>query len=105
MLNIFANETVYGGWTITDVVPFKEAVPESLFNSLRPEATVTESDEGYGKSVCFMMKNGNTVYKKLGKDSQLQNGDKVNINTCFVLVLDKPGNDTIYRISETNPLS
>ena len=44
MLNIFANETIYGGWTKKGCVPFKEAVPEDVFNAIDTEAVVTESD-------------------------------------------------------------
>ena len=102
MLNIFANETIYGGWTKKGCVPFKEAVPEDVFNAIDTEAVVTESDRGYGKSVCFLLNGGaNKIYKALSTRSNLQVGDKVNKNTCFVTILSKTGENDIYRITET----
>ena len=90
MLNIFANETIYGGWVKKDCVPFSEV------------AEVTESDRGYGKSVCFYLNGGqNRIYKALSTRSNLNVGDKVNKNTCFVTILSKTGEEDIYRITET----
>lgn len=102
MLNIFANETIYGGWMKKDCVPFSEAVPADVFNAIDEIAEVTESDRGYGKSVCFYLNGGqNRIYKALSTRSNLNVGDKVNKNTCFVTILSKTGEEDIYRITET----
>lgn len=102
MLNIFANETIYGGWSKKDCIPFSEAVPQDVFNAIDEVAEVTESDRGYGKSVCFHLNGGqNRIYKALSTQSKLQVGDKLNKNTCFVTILSKTGEDDIYRIVES----
>ena len=102
MLNIFANETIYGGWSKKDCVPFNEAVPAEVFNRIDEIAEVTESTQGYGLSVCFFLNNGqNRIYKALSTRSTLKAGDKVNKNACFVTILSKPGEEDIYRITES----
>jgi hypothetical protein len=102
MMNAFANETIYGGWKREDCVNLKEAMPSEMYDALDPEATVTESDEGYGKSVCFTMHGGTQrMYKPLSKNSKLNAGDKLKVEDCYVVELSKPGMSNIYRISET----
>ena len=101
MLNILANETIYGGWSMKGCVPFSEAVPADVFESIS-DAEVTESDQGFGKSVCFYLNGGaNRVFKPLSTKSNLKVGDKVDKNTCFVAILSKVGEEDIYRITET----
>ena len=102
MLNIFANETIYGGWSKTGCIPFNEAVPAEVFNSIDEMAEVTESDRGYGKSVCFFLNGGqNKIYKALSTQSRLEVGSKISKNACFVTILSKAGENDIYRITET----
>lgn len=100
--NIFANETIYGGWQKKgENVALSECTPSDLFESMDELAEVTESDRGYGKSVCFFINNGaNRVYKALSTTSNLKVGDKVNKNALFVTVLCKKGEEDIYRITE-----
>lgn len=101
MLNIFANETIYGSWTVTQCVNLEDATDKSIYNAMDEVATVTESDRGYGKSVCFTLSGGkNKVYKALSSTSDLKVGDTIKKSKCFVLVLSKTGEDDIYRISD-----
>jgi len=102
MLNIFSNETIYGGWIKKGCVPFKEAVPADLYASIDDVAEVTDSERGYGKSVCFFLNGGQQrVFKALSSQSKLNTGDKINKNSCFVTILSKAGEEDIYRITET----
>lgn len=101
MLNIFVNETIYGGWQKKECVKLEEAMPKDLYDSMDEVAEVTESDKGYGPSVCFFLNHGaNRVYKALSTQSALKVGDKIKKSECFVTVLSKQGGDDIYRISE-----
>lgn len=100
--NIFEGETIYGGWRATESVKLSEATSKEMFDSFDDQAEVTESPQGYGKSVCFFINNGqNRIYKKLSTNSKLNVGDKISKNACFVTVLKKQGEQDIYRISET----
>lgn len=101
-LNIFENEVIYGGWQKKgENVALKDATPSDFFDAMDEMAEVTESDKGYGKSVCFFLNNGaNKVYKALSTSSSLKVGDKVNKHSLFVTVLCKKGEEDIYRITE-----
>ena len=102
MLNIFQNETVYGGWSKKDCVAFRYAVPQDMYAAIDDEATVTESSQGFGLSVCFTLNHGaNRIYKPLSTKSALKAGDKIQKSKCFVTVLSKVGEKDVYRITET----
>lgn len=102
MLNILANGRVYGGWTPTDCVELRNAVPANLYAAMDDTLTVEESDRGYGLRVCMTFNHGAArTWQPLSTKSALKVGDTIEKSKCFVTVLSKPGNDDIYRITET----
>lgn len=102
MLNILANERVYGGWMKKDCVELKNALPAELYDVMDDVLTVEDSDRGYGLRVCMTFNHGAArTWKPLSTKSGLKVGDTLEKSKCFVTVLCKPGEDDIYRITET----
>lgn len=62
-------------------------------------ATVVEGQ--YGLSMCFVMKAGGKKFMPLSRDSQLEEGDSVNIKSVEIITLERDGDEDIYRADGT----
>lgn len=58
-------------------------------------ATVVEGQ--YGLSMCFVMKAGGKKFMPLSRDSQLEEGDSVDIKSVEIITLERDGDEDIYR--------
>lgn len=55
----------------------------------------------YGLSICFIMKTGGKKFMPLSRDSQLEEGDSVDIKSVEIITLERDGEDDIYRADGT----
>lgn len=55
----------------------------------------------YGLSMCFVMKTGGKKFMPLNRDSQLEEGDSVDIKSVEIITLERDGEDDIYRADGT----
>ena len=62
-------------------------------------ATVVEGQ--YGLSMCFVMKAGGKKFMPLSRDSQLEEGDSVDIKSVELITLERDGDEDIYRADGT----
>lgn len=62
-------------------------------------ATVVEGQ--YGLSMCFMMKTGGKKFMPLSRDSQLEEGDSVDVKSVEIVTLERDGDEDIYRADGT----
>lgn len=62
-------------------------------------ATVVEGQ--YGLSMCFVMKAGGKKFMPLSRDSQLEEGDSVDIKSVEIITLERDGDEDIYRANGT----
>lgn len=58
-------------------------------------ATVVEGQ--YGLSMCFVMKAGGKKFMPLSRDSQLEEGDSVDVKSVEIITLERDGDEDIYR--------
>ena len=52
----------------------------------------------YGKSACFLMTNGTTMYVPMSNDAKSDIGDIINLNVAEIVTLEKSGEKDIQRI-------
>lgn len=91
-MNVFAGKQVYGSsWRVTDSRSFSEEEVGMVKN-----AEVVDSE--YGKSVCFHMFAGGSIYIPLSTESTLKAGDSVDVSKAQILTLSRDGNADIERI-------
>ena len=64
--------------------------------ALVTKAQVVESQ--YGKSACFFMTNGTTMYLPMSNDAKSDIGDIINLNVAEIVTLEKSGEKDIQRI-------
>lgn len=81
-----------GKWTEKSRRNFSDAE-----RSMVVSATVVSSQ--YGNSVCFFMKNGQQGFIPLSNDSSLKLGDTVDLEKAQLIVLGRPGDADIQRVS------
>lgn len=62
-------------------------------------ATVVEGQ--YGLSMCFVMKAGGKKFMPLSRDSQLEEGDSVDVKSVEIITLERDGDEDIYRADGT----
>lgn len=62
-------------------------------------ATVVEGQ--YGLSMCFVMKAGGKKFMPLNRDSQLEEGDSVDVKSVEIVTLERDGDEDIYRADGT----
>jgi hypothetical protein len=62
-------------------------------------ATVVEGQ--YGLSMCFVMKTGGKKFMPLSRDSQLEEGDSVDVKSVEIVTLERDGDEDIYRADGT----
>ena len=62
-------------------------------------ATVVEGQ--YGLSMCFVMKTGGKKFIPLSRDSQLEEGDSVDVKSVEIVTLERDGDEDIYRADGT----
>ncbi len=62
-------------------------------------ATVVEGQ--YGLSMCFVMKAGGKKFMPLSRDSQLEEGDSVDVKSVEIVTLERDGDEDIYRADGT----
>ncbi len=82
--------TYAGKWAVT--------ATEKLTDSSKSQinrATVVDSE--YGLSVCFFMKGGGQKYIPVSRDSSLDSGDEIDLDSIEILTLAKDGESDILR--------
>lgn len=86
--------TYAGSWS--------EAGREKLSKAEVAQVESAKVVEGqYGLSMCFLMKAGGKKFMPLSRDSQLEEGDSVDIKSIDIITLEKDGDDDIYRADGT----
>lgn len=91
-MNVFTGRTVYGGnWNVKSSRKFDQ---EEI--ALVKGAEVVASE--FGKSVCFHMYAGGSIYIPLSNQSELKVGDSVDLEKAEILTLSRDGNADIERI-------
>lgn len=88
------------GWVLKSKRPFSKEELDSI-----EEVSIVDREEGYGPSVCMVMKERDTEGRKVLKYSPLgreaakdfTEGDEINLSEMNVLELEQSG-DIIYRI-------
>lgn len=93
MNNIFDNLRRYAGkWSVKETRPFFEEEKAAII-----QAVVVPSQ--YGASVQFTMQGGGLTYIPLDQNSQLAEGELVDLNKAKLVTLSKSGEADIYRVS------
>lgn len=59
--------------------------------------TEKEMDWGISTSICLFMKGGGQKFITLSRDSDLKDGDMVDLDSIEVIALERDGDDPIYR--------
>ena len=86
--------TYAGSWS--------EAGREKLSKAEVAQVESAEVVKGqYGLSMCFLMKAGGKKFMPLSRDSQLEEGDSVDIKSVDIITLERDGDDDIYRADGT----
>nr|DAL05034.1 MAG TPA: hypothetical protein [Crassvirales sp.] len=86
--------TYAGSWS--------EAGREKLSKAEVAQVESAKVVEGqYGLSMCFLMKAGGKKFMPLSRDSQLEEGDSVDIKSVDIITLERDGDDDIYRADGT----
>lgn len=92
-MNIFNNLRVYAGkWSVKETRAF---TPEEI--AYTTQAVVVPSQ--YGASVQFLLQNGGLSYIPLDQNSQLAEGELVDLSKAQLVTLCKDGEADIYRVS------
>ena len=91
-MSIFKDLTNYGGtkWELEATKGITKADKAEV-----ESAEVVAST--YGLSMCFAMKAGGMKFVPLSRDSQLAEGDEVDINSVQFLELSREGDNNILR--------
>lgn len=100
MRNIFQDNTTYGGWSIKGIYKLKNCTNNEMYSRLDRKVMITESDRGYGKSACFSIDEGKRAYIPLSTSSYKNCNDYIDLEECCIVVLNKNGEDDIYRVIE-----
>lgn len=86
--------TYAGSWS--------EAGRENLSKAEVAQIQSVEVVEGqYGLSMCFVMKAGGKKFMPLSRDSQLEEGDSVDVKSVEIITLERDGDEDIYRADGT----
>lgn len=92
-MNIFNNLRVYAGkWSVKETRAFSEEEKSSI-----AQAVVVPSQ--YGASVQFTMQGGDLTFIPLDQNSQLAEGELVDLSKAQLVTLCKDGEADIYRVS------
>lgn len=92
-MNIFSNLRVYASkWSVKETRSFSEEEKSSI-----SQAVVVPSQ--YGASVQFTMQGGGSTYIPLDQNSQLAEGELVDLSKAQLVTLSKSGEADIYRVS------
>lgn len=92
-MNIFSNLRVYAGkWSVKETRSFSDEEKAAIV-----QAVVVPSQ--YGASVQFTMQGGGLTYIPLDQNSQLAEGEIVDLNNAKLVTLSKSGEADIYRVS------
>ena len=76
----------------------REKLSKSDVQNVQSIQVVTKEQEwGTSTSMCFTMVGGGKKFVPLSRDSELQEGDKVNPNTVEIITLEKDGENPIHR--------
>lgn len=97
-MSVFSSNIVkeYGGqpWEVTDT----ENLEQEEIDAIESITVVTKEQEwGESTSMCFLMKTGRTRFIPLSRDSELEDGDKVDPTSVVLLTLSREGDDDIVR--------
>lgn len=79
----------YGGWELVEEELFSEVDPKGFEKVNKAKVVVKEQDWGTSTSICFFLKSGGTKYVALSRDSELQEGDEVDLSTVKILTLER----------------
>lgn len=93
IMNIFSILPIYAGkWSVKETRAFSEEE-----KSIVAQAVVVPSQ--YGASVQFTMKGGGLTYIPLDQNSQVAEGELVDLSKAKLVTLSKSGETDIYRVS------
>lgn len=91
-MNFFNSKTVYNsGWEVTDRRKFEK---EEIAMVKKCEVVPSQ----YGLSACFFMKSGGRTYVPMSRDSNVEEGDVIDLNKASILTLSRDGDNDIERI-------
>lgn len=94
-MGLLASLTTYNkGWEEVS----REMLSEDKDFKEIESATVVDKEQNWGTShsICLFMKGGGKKYLPLSRDSELEDGDEVNLESIEIIELERDG-DTIYR--------
>ena len=87
----YLSKSYAGKWNATKQVSLtKEELSEVK------KVFIVSSD--YGLSACFLFKGGSQRYVPVSNESELIEGDEVNLATIKIITLEKDGESPIYRL-------
>jgi len=93
----------YGDWNVKGFFKLCNSTSSEMFSRLNQDIIITESDKGYGKCGYFSIDGGKHVaYIPLDPHSEKDINDIIPIEKCCVVVMNKYGEDDIYRIIEND---
>lgn len=94
--------TTYAGkWAETGRELLSQLDPKGFRGIASATVTEKEQDWGISRSICLTMKAGGQKYIPLSKDSELQDGDEVDLQSIEIITLERDGDSPIYRAEGT----
>lgn len=84
-------------WEATNREMLKDADPKGFKTIESAQVVETEQDWGTSRSICFFLKGGGRKYIGLSRDSELEDGDKVDPSKVEITTLERDGDEPIYR--------
>lgn len=95
--SLAAITTYAGKWAETGRELLSKVDPQGFKAIASAVVTEKEQEWGISRSICLTMKAGGQKYISLSKDSELQDGDEVNLKSIEVITLERDGDDPIFR--------
>lgn len=95
--NLNSLTTYASKWNETGRELLSEADPVGFKSIESAEVTEKEQDWGISRAICLMMVGGGQKYIPLSRDSELETGDKVDVNSIEIITLERDGDNPIYR--------
>ena len=95
------NEPIYGGWNIKGVYTLFNSTTTDNYARLNSIVRITESVRGYGIEAVFSLDEGKYLaYIPMFAGSKKYANDIIRLEECCVVIMNKYGEDDIYRIIE-----
>lgn len=81
------------GWEVVGRESLKSLDPEGFKEIQSAEVTSKEQEWGTSVSICMFLKGGGQKYVSLARDSNLEVGDKVDVDSIEILTLERDGEE------------